>query len=191
MPRIHVLKTWSEYFNAVLSGAKNFEGRQNDRNYQVGDTLILREWDPKTEEYTGRELQRIITYKLDGGQFGIQQKWCVLSIADWVGEIVKDSPVVVLTRLCEITHAVETQPFTSVRGAMDFCLACFKIPFTDWEAYLIRTDVNSRMKYNDTPVSYCGWKCRVDETKQLLIHSFQESDKHDSCGPDVAGNVTP
>ncbi len=191
MARTHMLKTWPEYFSAVESGAKQFEGRQDDRNYSVGDTLILREWDPKTEQYTGRELQRIITYKLRGGQFGIQQKWCVLSIADWVGEVVNDSPIVVLTRLDEITHAVETQPFTSVRGAMGFCLACFKIPFIDWEPYLIRTDVNSRMKYNDTPVSYCGWKCRVDETQQLLIHSFQEYTPTNSCGTDSEGNATP
>ena len=39
---IHELKTYSEYFKAVISGEKPFEIRKNDRNFKVGDYIALR-----------------------------------------------------------------------------------------------------------------------------------------------------
>jgi len=62
----HDLKIWPEFFDAVASGAKPFDLRKNDRNYHVGDTLLLREWDPNTKEYTGRQMRRLVTYVLQG-----------------------------------------------------------------------------------------------------------------------------
>jgi len=38
----HFLKTWAEYFEAVKSGNKTFEVRVNDRDFKVGDILVLR-----------------------------------------------------------------------------------------------------------------------------------------------------
>jgi hypothetical protein len=55
-------KIWSEYFDFVANGDKNFELRLADWDIDVGDELILKEWDPKTQSYTGREIRRIITY---------------------------------------------------------------------------------------------------------------------------------
>jgi hypothetical protein len=71
---IHELKSWSEMFEAVISRAKPFEVRLNDRGFKVGDYLHLREWAPPDEigredhepgEYTGREAIVVITYMLD------------------------------------------------------------------------------------------------------------------------------
>lgn len=45
-PQAHDLKTWPKYYEQVVSGLKPFELRKNDRNYQPGDYLILREWEP-------------------------------------------------------------------------------------------------------------------------------------------------
>jgi hypothetical protein len=42
----HELKIWPVYYEAVRSGAKTFELRQNDRGFQKGDKVILREFDP-------------------------------------------------------------------------------------------------------------------------------------------------
>lgn len=57
-------KIWSEYFEKVNSGDKTFELRLADWECKVGDTLILKEWDPKTKNYTGRNIERKITYIL-------------------------------------------------------------------------------------------------------------------------------
>lgn len=37
----HILKLNERYFDAVANGIKTFEIRKNDRDYKVGDTLVL------------------------------------------------------------------------------------------------------------------------------------------------------
>ena len=66
----HELKCWPEYFQAVKSGIKPFELRKDDRGYAVGDILHLREYDPETEQYTGDEIDKIVTYILPTKLFG-------------------------------------------------------------------------------------------------------------------------
>lgn len=61
---VHELKCWPPYFELLLSGDKPFELRRADRDFHVGDTLFLREWNPQTKEYTGRECHRVITCAL-------------------------------------------------------------------------------------------------------------------------------
>lgn len=77
---IHKLKTWKEYFVAVFRGDKQFEVRLNDRDFKINDELILEEYDPKNERYTGRILHRRISYVLPGGQFGIEEGYVVLGL---------------------------------------------------------------------------------------------------------------
>lgn len=76
----HELKTWPEHFEAVRRRVKTFEVRKDDRTFQVGDFLHLREWDPATKEYTGRDCMRPVLHILRGGQFGIESGYVVLSI---------------------------------------------------------------------------------------------------------------
>ena len=61
----HKLKCWPEYFQAVQSGDKLFEIRKFDRPYSVGDTLLLREYNPKTRDYTGQKIRCEISFLLD------------------------------------------------------------------------------------------------------------------------------
>lgn len=42
----HELKIWPMYYVRVKDGSKTFEVRENDRAFQTGDTVILKEWDP-------------------------------------------------------------------------------------------------------------------------------------------------
>lgn len=77
---IHELKTWNEYFEEVFMGHKTFEVRKNDRNFKNGDTLILKEWNPKTKQYTGRKMARNVTYILEGGAFGLEKGFVVMAI---------------------------------------------------------------------------------------------------------------
>lgn len=60
---IHELKIKPEYFAAVVSGDKTFEIRNNaDRNFQVGDTLLLWEWNGG---FTGQTAERTVSYITD------------------------------------------------------------------------------------------------------------------------------
>lgn len=77
---LHELKTWSEYFNPIAKGVKNFEVRKNDRNFKENDEILLKEYNTYTSEYTGRILHRKIEYILHGGRFGIEEGYCVLGL---------------------------------------------------------------------------------------------------------------
>lgn len=55
-------KIWAEYFDAVASGKKRYELRLNDFDVQEGDILVLREWDKVKKEYTGRILEKTVSY---------------------------------------------------------------------------------------------------------------------------------
>jgi hypothetical protein len=54
-------KVWPEYFDAIVSGKKNYELRLNDFEVNEGDVL-LEEWDPATKGYTGRTVEKKVTY---------------------------------------------------------------------------------------------------------------------------------
>lgn len=78
--RVHELKCWPPFFGKVQSGAKPFEVRRNDRDFQVGDVLHLREWAPV--EYTGRECYRLVTFLAkDMAEWGLVDGYCILGLA--------------------------------------------------------------------------------------------------------------
>lgn len=58
----HELKTWPEFFQVAWAGDKPFEIRYNDRGFKERDEIELQEWDPATQEYTGREIYGFIDY---------------------------------------------------------------------------------------------------------------------------------
>ena len=78
---VHCLKTWSPFFTAVERGFKTFEVRRDDRGFTVGDVLILQEFESDNKRYTGNMLSRLVAYKLDGDQFGIEAGYCVLGLS--------------------------------------------------------------------------------------------------------------
>jgi hypothetical protein len=77
-PASHTLKTLPDYFRAVESGEKTFEIRKNDRDFKVGDILVLEEW--TGADFTGRKISREVTYLLPGDQFGIADGYCIMGI---------------------------------------------------------------------------------------------------------------
>lgn len=71
----HDLKLLSLFYDDVMMGRKNFELRKNDRDYQVGDVFILREYD---NGYTGRYFIQVIGYILkDCPQYGLIEGYCI------------------------------------------------------------------------------------------------------------------
>jgi ribosomal protein S17 len=57
-------KCWPEQFQAILEGKKKFDLRLNDFKAEEGDILVLKEFNPKTKSYTGRKIEKLITYVL-------------------------------------------------------------------------------------------------------------------------------
>lgn len=98
----HHLKCLPEPFAALADGRKLFEFRRDDRGFQVGDVLVLMEWEPLpgggcpspdptripeiVARFTGRELYRRVTYILRGQRFGVPEGFVVMSIKDPAAE---------------------------------------------------------------------------------------------------------
>lgn len=90
--KTHQLKTDPAVFAAVITGAKTHEIRFNDRNFEVGDMLELRETVHSGAEmkanpglalvYTGRTALRDISHIQTG--YGLTDGWCILSFAQYV-----------------------------------------------------------------------------------------------------------
>ena len=85
----HELKTWPEFFQAIVDGRKNFEVRRDDRGFQAGDAVWLKEWDPAHGgHYTGRSLHALIGYVLhhpvgrDGATLGGHSVFSLLDIEE-------------------------------------------------------------------------------------------------------------
>lgn len=76
----HDLKVWPEFFRPLIEGRKTFELRRNDRNFQEGDKLCLREWSPLLDNYTHDVTHRRITYVLHGPAFGLEKGFCILGL---------------------------------------------------------------------------------------------------------------
>lgn len=78
--KVHQLKILPEYFEPVKNGLKLFEIRKNDRDYVVGDQLLLEEWtndEHQAVQYTGRSVRALITYITDYKQ---KENYVVLGI---------------------------------------------------------------------------------------------------------------
>ena len=88
MAREHKLKCWSQYWDALEAGEKNFEVRRDDRGFQKGDFLILQKYDNERGDYVRHysdnkphETRRKIKYILTGGQLGIEPGYVVLALS--------------------------------------------------------------------------------------------------------------
>lgn len=80
MATIHRLKTWPEPFVAMQHQIKTFEIRKNDRDYKVGDFLVLDKWSPVNERYLPEDPEvRMVTYILPEG-FGLEEGHIAMAV---------------------------------------------------------------------------------------------------------------
>ena len=85
--RAHHLKCWPEFFEPIRLGLKRHDLRRaDDRTFHVGDFVLLEEFDPVSETYTGRELKAEITYITSSelpcalSKDALHPNFCILSI---------------------------------------------------------------------------------------------------------------
>ena len=83
--KVHELKTWEKYFDQVADLQKTFEARENDRDFQEGDILVLRKFNPVLQQYDPiePELYFRVGSVLYGPDFGVQEGWCVMSLLEY------------------------------------------------------------------------------------------------------------
>lgn len=89
---IHELKILPIYFEEVVKGNKTFEIRKDDRDFKIGDILLLKEYDPdkkyldiKDEEthYSGKKILKKILYVLkDIPSLGLKEGYVLLGIKE-------------------------------------------------------------------------------------------------------------
>ena len=78
--RKHYLKTWPVFFQAIKKRKKKFEIRLNDQDYRSGEILILQEFNPLINEYTGsNDIICLVTYVLQDERF-LQKDYVCMSI---------------------------------------------------------------------------------------------------------------
>mgnify|MGYP005987459791 CR=1 FL=1 len=75
MSKVHEVKISSLFFDNVACGREPFELRVDDQEYQVGDYLVL-------QEYSNRETIKVISYKIDGGKYGLDKLYCCLGLRE-------------------------------------------------------------------------------------------------------------
>lgn len=75
----HVLKCVAPHFDDVANGQKNYEVRLDDRGFEVGDLLVLREYDWVEDSYSGFEERRRVTHVLRDFA-GLTPGWVALGL---------------------------------------------------------------------------------------------------------------
>lgn len=77
MKKAIIKKILPEYFGAVNARIKNFELRKDEDNIQVGDILVLNEWNGQA--YTGRGVRRRVKYVLRNvPEYGLKEGYCIV-----------------------------------------------------------------------------------------------------------------
>lgn len=86
MAVVHELKSDPAIFQMSVQNVKDYELRLNDRNFQIGDILHIRETSESGEamsagaelRYTGRIMVRKINSILSG--YGLKEGWVILNV---------------------------------------------------------------------------------------------------------------
>lgn len=80
---VHQLKIDYAFWDDLVAERKTAELRKDDRGYQVGDIMMIKPvvLDSEYFEFEGECQARVITHIVQGGQYGIEAGYCMLSMA--------------------------------------------------------------------------------------------------------------
>ena len=90
MIKIHNLKTWPTYFEAIENGSKSYEVRKNDRFFQKGDTVVLHKMshDGYSAGYDTYKQKLTFTIGdiLTNSSLGVKEGYCIFSLLPYKGK---------------------------------------------------------------------------------------------------------
>ncbi|MEQ3500615.1 DUF3850 domain-containing protein [Tenacibaculum sp. SSH1-16] len=79
--RVHEVKVKQPFYDDLYFKRKSFEVRKNDRDYEVGDILHLKEF--SNQDWQNMQgIFRKVVYLLEGGQYGIENGYVVLGLRE-------------------------------------------------------------------------------------------------------------
>jgi hypothetical protein len=85
-----IVKCWPQFFDPLWNGIKTFDVRLDDRPYQAGKTLTQYEYDPTTQEISGRVVRARITYVLTSADFsGVAPGYICLALTGFQKMVVQ------------------------------------------------------------------------------------------------------
>jgi uncharacterized protein YqfB (UPF0267 family) len=83
----HVVKSWTYLFDSIVAGNKTADMRdKTEREYKIGDTMTLQRYDQATGEYTGEEIDAMITHVISNdtpcamSSVALHRNYCILSL---------------------------------------------------------------------------------------------------------------
>lgn len=80
---VHALKTTPPWYDDVASSLKPFEIRKDDRGYSVDDDLLLCEYIPEQDKFTGRATKARVSYLFrdDTGIPGLEPGYVIMGLS--------------------------------------------------------------------------------------------------------------
>lgn len=87
MSKTHEVKSWPQFFGPIVAGTRTSDMRNKvDREFAIGDHMLLKEFDPFGGGYTGRIQEVEITHIISNetpcalSSAVLNNDYCVLSI---------------------------------------------------------------------------------------------------------------
>lgn len=81
----HYKKSWTHFFQAIKAGQKLHDVRE-DEGFQIGDVIVLQEYDNINGRYTGEEIEVEVSYITNRtvpcafSSAVLQPGYCILSL---------------------------------------------------------------------------------------------------------------
>lgn len=163
---VHYLKIKPEYYKDVQCGLKTFELRKNDRDFQVGDILMLIKLDDKGNE-TDQVTRVKVTYILkDCPQYGLKDGYAILGID--TGNRIGGTVTLPNGEVGYIKNAIGDIGYVKLGYASNDAPNVTKTTVTDAAGFASNGDVMATMKESE------DIKQRIDEAEKELRELFHD-----------------
>lgn len=108
--KIHYVRSHPDPFKEVWAGTKQYEVRNFDREYAVGDRVYLLEVDKETWKYTGRYVWCEVMHVTPPGHWMLPAKLCVFGFEVIGNYTVKPDASIIIRKANELSGVVDACP---------------------------------------------------------------------------------